>query len=90
VAGYAKGDRDRPEESELNDRQKAQVALARVLLAKIRANNYPSATQMDLLEQMIPHALASEYFEILLEKVMADQWPSIPMLARISRLTATM
>jgi hypothetical protein len=90
VAGYGGDDRDRPEESELNDRQKAQVALARVLLSQIRATKYPSATQMDLLEQMIPRALASEYFEVLLEKVMVEQWPSIPMLARLSRLTATM
>ncbi|MEA2147715.1 MAG: hypothetical protein QOG59_3302 [Solirubrobacteraceae bacterium] len=74
----------------MNDRQKAQVALARVLLGHIRATKYPSATQMDLLEQMIPRALASEYFEVLLEKVTADQAPSIPLLARLSRLTATM
>jgi hypothetical protein len=79
-----------PEESELNDRQKAQVALARVLLGHIRATKYPSATQMDLLEQMIPRPLAPEYFEVLLQKVMADQAPSIPLLARLSRLTEAM
>jgi hypothetical protein len=78
------------EESEVNDLQKAQVALARLMLDKIRTDKYPSSTQMDLLEQMIPRALASEYFDVLLEKVAVDQWPSNALLARMSRLTAAM
>jgi hypothetical protein len=39
---------------------------------------------------MIPHQLASEYFDVLLEKVATDQWPSVSLLARMSRLTAEM
>jgi hypothetical protein len=74
----------------MNDRQEAQVALARFLLDKIRTDKYPSSTQMDLLEQMIPRPLASEYFDVLLEKVAVDQWPSNSLLARMSRLTAEM
>ena len=74
----------------MNDKQEAQVALARLIIDKIRTDKYPSSTQMDLLEGMIPRALASEYFDALLEKVAADQWPSVSLLARMSRLTATM
>jgi hypothetical protein len=74
----------------MNDKQQAQVALARLLMNKIRTDNYPSSTQMDLLEQMIPRALASEYFEVLFEKVAVDQWPSVSLMARLSRLTAEM
>lgn len=74
----------------MNDRQEAQVALARLLIGKIRTDPYPSSTQMDILEQMMPRALASEYFDVLLEKVIVDQWPSISLLARMSRLTAMM
>jgi hypothetical protein len=74
----------------MNDRQEAQVALARLLIDKIRTDKYPSGTQMDLLEGMIPHQLASEYFDVLLEKVATDQWPSVSLLARMSRLTAEM
>jgi len=74
----------------VNDRQEAQVALARLLIGKIRTDPYPSSTQMDILEQMMPRALASEYFDVLLEKVIVDQWPSISLLARMSRLTAMM
>jgi hypothetical protein len=74
----------------MNDKQQAQVALARLLMNKIRTDKYPSSTQMDLLEQMIPRALASEYFEVLFEKVAVDQWPSVSLMARLSRLTAEM
>ena len=74
----------------MNDRQEAQVLLARLLLDKIRTDKYPSSTQMNMLEEMIPRGLASEYFDVLLEKVSADQWPSVSLLARMSRLTATM
>jgi hypothetical protein len=74
----------------MNDKQEAQVALARLLIDKIRTDKYPSGTQMDLLEQMIPRPLASEYFDALLEKVAMDQWPSVSLLARMSRLTAEM
>lgn len=74
----------------MNDKQEAQVLLARLLLDKIRTDTYPSSTQMDMLEDMIPRQLASEYFDVLLQKVSADQWPSISLLARMSRLTAAM
>jgi hypothetical protein len=74
----------------MNDRQEAQVALARLMIDKIRTDKYPSGTQMDLLEQMIPQQLASDYFAVLLEKAAMDQWPSVSLLARMSRLTAEM
>lgn len=74
----------------MNDLQEAQVALARLLMDKIRSDKYPSSTQMDILEQMIPRALASEYFDVLLEKVAMDQWPSNSLLKRMSRLTGAM
>lgn len=78
------------QQTELNDRQQAQVVLARLLMDKIRTDKYPSTTQMDLLEQMIPRALATEYFDALLEKVAVDQFPSVSLLARMSRLVARM
>lgn len=78
------------QQTELNDRQQAQVVLARLLMDKIRTDKYPSTTQMDLLEQMIPRALATEYFDALLEKVALDQFPSVSLLARMSRLVARM
>jgi hypothetical protein len=74
----------------MDDRAECQVLLARLLMDKIRTDKYPSTTQMNLLEQMIPRAMASEYFDVLLEKVAADQWPSVSLLSRMSQLTAAM
>lgn len=69
-------------------REEAQVVFARTLMEKIRQDEHPSTTQMTLLEQMIPRELLDEYFTILLEKVLKDPMPSIPMLHRLNRVTA--
>jgi hypothetical protein len=70
------------------NREKAQTAIARLLLEHIRRDNYPSATHMAMLEQTIPPDLLGEYLTVLLSKVVNDQWPSIPMLRRIQRITS--
>ena len=69
-------------------RLQAQTALSRVLLDRVRNDNHPSFTQMNLLEQMLPRSLYREYLIILLEKVMRDQWPSTTMLFTFSTVTA--
>jgi hypothetical protein len=74
----------------MDDRAECQVLLARLLMDKIRTDKYPSTTQMDLLEQMIPRVVVTEYFDVLLEKVAADQWPSNSLLRRMSVLTESM
>jgi hypothetical protein len=68
----------------------SRVALAGVLLEKVRGERYPSTTQMDAIEQVLPAPLLSRYVEILLEKVARDERPSIPMIQRIARLINTM
>ena len=70
------------------DREKAQTAVARILLENIRRDTYPSTTQMSMLEQVIPPALVGEYLTILLAKVSDDRWPSIPLLGRIERISS--
>jgi hypothetical protein len=64
----------------------SRVALAGLLLEKVRAERYPSSTQMTIIEEILPPQLLSRYVEILLEKVAQDDRPSIPMLHRIQRL----
>ena len=62
------------------------TAIADLLLQRIREDDYPSATQMQLLESIIPQSMVSDYLEVLLEKIQADSWPSIPMIQRIIRV----
>jgi hypothetical protein len=43
---------------------------------------------MTLPEQMIPRELLDDYVTILMEKVLSDPAPSIPMMHRLHRATA--
>lgn len=71
-------------------RNEVQTALSRFLIAKIRADKYPSATQMNMLERTIPRELVRDYLNVLLEKVITDKNPSVPMLNRIQRIADTL
>jgi hypothetical protein len=68
----------------------SRVALAGILLEKVRDERYPSTTQMTIIEQVLPPQLLSRYVEVLLEKVAQDNQPSIPMLQRIQRVINAM
>jgi hypothetical protein len=70
----------------VTDRQEALIAVANFLMQRIRLDKYPSVTHMQLLESMIPRPLVREYLNILLEKVLEDSQPSIPMLRRLVRV----
>jgi hypothetical protein len=74
----------------MSDRLEAQTAVANLLLDKIRADRYPSTTQMQLLEQVIPAPLRRDYLNVLLEKVLTDRHPSIPLLHRVVRVAQSM
>jgi hypothetical protein len=69
-------------------RLQVETVLSRVLLEKVRRDDHPSFTQMNILEQTLPKSLQREYLTILLEKVIGDQWPSVSMLRRIQRVAA--
>jgi hypothetical protein len=72
------------------DRIENQAVLAGILLKQVRDERFPSATQMDLIEQTIPPQLLDRYVEILLEKVAHEEHPSIPMLLRLRRVISSL
>jgi hypothetical protein len=67
-----------------------RAAFARILMDMIERDRYPSPAQMDILENVIPAPLVPDYMNILLEKVMDDRFPSIPMLRRIMKVANSM
>ncbi len=67
--------------------EEARTAFTRLLLERVRQDKYPSVSQMDLIEQVMPPTLIRDYLNVLLEKVAQDNSPSIPMLARIARIS---
>lgn len=71
-------------------RGEALQVIAGFLMERVRADQYPSTTQMSMIEQMIPREKVPDYLDILMEKVANDTWPSIDMLNRIARVAETL
>lgn len=69
------------------NRVESRAVLAGVLLKRVREDRYPSATDMDMIEQIIPPQLLPRYVELLLDKVAQDNRPSISMIHRLNRVT---
>jgi hypothetical protein len=69
------------------NRVESRAVLAGILLKRVREDRYPSATDMDMIEQIIPPQLMPRYVEVLLDKVAQDQRPSISMIHRLDRVT---
>lgn len=64
----------------------ARVRLLRVLMDKVAEENYPSATIMDTIEElMLPQELPV-YAELLIQNVEASEFPSIDMINRLRNL----
>jgi hypothetical protein len=68
------------------DNAEARALFIRILMDKVRADKYPSTTHMDIIEQALPPQWIPEYLDVLYEKVVDENYPSIPMLNRIARL----
>lgn len=67
-------------------RSQTQDALFQLLLDKIREDQYPSSTMMDVVEASITEEQLADYAEVLLSKIERDRFPSVPMLKRIATL----
>jgi len=52
----------------------------------VSADPYPSTTMLGMVESILRPEEVPEYAEVLLDKVRADRFPSIPMLARLKNL----
>jgi hypothetical protein len=72
------------------NRDEAQGRLVQMLMDKVRSDPYPSATHMTIIEESIPREQLGDYIELLVQKAAQDNYPSIPMLRRISRIAASM
>jgi hypothetical protein len=71
-------------------RDEARGWLVEMLLDKIRSDPYPSATQLTIIEEILPRELVPDYLEALIDKAAQDTYPSIPMLRRISRVASSL
>jgi hypothetical protein len=69
--------------------QNLRERFVQILIDRIRAEPYPSPTQMDLLEATVtsPDQLV-EYLDALMDKVESTRFPSLTMMRRIQRIAA--
>jgi len=65
-----------------------QERYAEMLLDRIRSENYPSGTYMDMLETVASPQVLAELVLFLMDKIEDEEYPSIPMMARAQRLMA--
>ena len=64
----------------------ARLELLRVLMDKVAEENYPSATMMDTIEElMIPQELPV-YAQLLVDHIERSRFPSIDMIQRLRDL----
>jgi hypothetical protein len=63
-----------------------QERFAETLLDRIRKDQYPSVTQMDMLEAIAPPRVLVEFVLDLMQRIEDDTYPSIPMMLRARRL----
>jgi hypothetical protein len=71
-------------------REEAQGWIAEVLLDKVREDRFPSATQLTLIEELLPREMLPDYLEVLIEKTEQDRFPSVYILRRIKALAAAL
>jgi hypothetical protein len=72
------------------NRMEARAVVAGMLLKRVKEERYPSPTEMDLIEQILPPQLLDRYVDVLLEKIAQDNRPSISLIHRLNRVTNAM
>jgi hypothetical protein len=62
-------------------RDEARAWFSRFLLRRVGRDDYPSTTQLELVEKSIPREMLDEYLRVLVDKVAGDRLPSVPCSA---------
>lgn len=60
--------------------------ILRMLMHKVAEDQYPSATMLDMIEQILRPEEVPAYAELLMQKIRDDRFPSIPLLNRVMAL----
>jgi len=67
-------------------RSRIQDLVYGTLIDKIRRDPFPSATMMNMVEAGASETQMRDYVGVLLKKVAGEQFPSMDMLKRVTRL----
>ena len=69
-----------------DDSYDVRAEMLEALLQKVGRDRFPSSTMLDWIEELLTPEDVPIYVELLLERVRSENFPSIPMMARIKRL----
>ena len=76
-----------PRDTEDPKVEQTRAALLDLLLSKVKEDTYPSATTLDLLEQILTPEELPAYAAVLMDKIAHDRFPSASMMKRLVSLT---
>jgi hypothetical protein len=68
------------------DRDQARAELLTTLLEKVRDDQYPSTTMLDLIEDLLTPEETPAYVVFLQDRIRSERYPSMPLLKRLSQL----
>ena len=57
-----------------------------LLMGKVAEDRFPSSSMMDMIEQLMGPDDVPAYAGILIDKIKADKYPSVPMMRRLLQL----
>ncbi len=63
-----------------------RAQLLELLLDKVDADNYPSSTMLDIIEQLITPETAPAYADVLMAKIDGENYPSMSLVRRVLQL----
>jgi len=68
------------------EKDDARAELVATLLDKVRTDQYPSTTMLNLIEELLTPEETPAYVVFLQERIRSEQYPSIPLLKRLTAL----
>jgi hypothetical protein len=68
------------------DHDDARAELIATLLQKVKDDQYPSTTMLDLIEELLTPEETPAYVVFLQDRIRSERYPSIPLLKRLSAL----
>ena len=74
------------EENPQDPQERQRRSVLKLLLAEVAEDTYPSATHLDMIEQLLTPEDLDAYRELLFDKVEDDTYPSTSLLQRLVSL----
>jgi hypothetical protein len=68
-----------------DDTYSVREVLLETLLEKVEHEQYPSATMLNMIEELLTPDDVPRYAEALRQRIASDNFPSIPMMARLKK-----